>query len=73
MGISGDTLRAARERLGESQAAFADRFGVNQSTIHRWETEGPPASGTARRLIERVVSDLSGPSDPASRQPEEAA
>ncbi|WP_316172452.1 helix-turn-helix domain-containing protein [Bradyrhizobium sp. SZCCHNRI2049] len=51
-------IREARERIGESQAAFAERFGVDQSTVHRWETNGPPARGPARRLIERELQAI---------------
>lgn len=51
-------LRAERERIGESQAEFAARFGVNQSTIHRWETEGVPEKGLSRTLIERVLPEI---------------
>lgn len=56
--ISGETLRAVRASLGESQTAFADRFGVDQGTVSRWETDGPPESGPAAKLIERVLSEL---------------
>lgn len=59
MEITGNALRLARERVRETQAVFAARFGVNQSTIHRWECEGPPETGTARKLIEQVMSALS--------------
>lgn len=33
-----DELRAIRETLGLSQAAFAKLVGVTQPTIWRWET-----------------------------------
>jgi DNA-binding transcriptional regulator YiaG len=49
-------IREAREKVGESQAAFGARFGVDQSTIHRWETDGPPSRGPARKAIERELS-----------------
>lgn len=58
--ITSEAIKTARERAGESQARFAERFGVNQSTIHRWETDGPPSSGTARKMLEQVVSQISG-------------
>ena len=53
-------IRALRERLGESQAAFGDRFGVDQSTIHRWETKGCPRRGPARRMIDDLVAEHCG-------------
>lgn len=58
MSITGETIKAAREALKETQAAFAERFGVNQSTIDRWESKGPPGKGTASRAIERVLSEV---------------
>lgn len=50
----------ARHRIGESQTAFAARFGVNQSTLDRWETR-VPAHGAARKLIERVLNEMVAP------------
>lgn len=58
MRITGELLRATRARLGESQTTFAGRFGADQATISRWETEGPPDRGMAAKLIERVLVDL---------------
>ena len=51
-------LKAARERLTESQAVFAARFGVDQSTLHRWETDGPSDRGPAKTLIEKTLYEL---------------
>lgn len=59
--LSRDALKTARLQLGESQAAFGRRFGVDQSTIQRWEAKGPPKRGTAAMTIERVLTDLSIP------------
>lgn len=56
--VSTDDIRAARERLGESQSAFGERFGVDQSTVHRWETAGIPARGTTRIAVEKILSEL---------------
>lgn len=58
MSITPEMVKAAREKLGESQAAFAARFGVYQTTVHRWETEGPPSRGAAGKAIERVLSEI---------------
>lgn len=51
-------IRGARERVGESQAAFAERLGVDQSTIHRWETIGPPRHGPARKALEKEIAAI---------------
>lgn len=58
MSITPEMVKAARDKLGESQAAFAERFGVYQTTVHRWETEGPPARGAAGKAIERVLAEV---------------
>lgn len=47
-----------RERLKESQAAFATRFGVNQSTVHRWEEGNPPQKGPASILLKSLMAQL---------------
>lgn len=39
-----------RASLGETQMEFAERFGVNQSTVCRWEN-GEEPSGPALILI----------------------
>jgi DNA-binding transcriptional regulator YiaG len=59
MMLSAAAIRATREQLGENQAKFAKRFGVNQCTISRWETEGLPTKGVAK-LIERAIRELRG-------------
>jgi len=53
-----DDIRLARENAKESQAQFAQRFGVDQSTIHRWETDGPPARGPAGMAIDQILKDM---------------
>ena len=56
--VTGDNIKTARERLGESQDEFARRFGVDQSVISRWETYGLPKKGAAQALAERVLAEL---------------
>lgn len=54
-------LRYVRtEVLKESQTAFAERFGVDQSTVARWESEGLPSRGTAKKAVEKFLADLDG-------------
>lgn len=59
--VTADAVKSARERLGESQEAFAKRFGVDQSTVHRWETDGVPQRGTTPMAVERVLAELRSP------------
>ena len=51
-------LKALRKHLGETQLIFAARFGVDQATIHRWETDGIPDVGAARVAVERFAQDF---------------
>lgn len=51
-------IKETRLALGESQGKFAQHFDVDQSTIHRWETDGPPETGPTRKLIEIVMAGL---------------
>jgi DNA-binding transcriptional regulator YiaG len=53
--ISPKKIKKARVELEESQAVFGQRFGVDQSTIHRWENENPPR-GTALKLLEQFFA-----------------
>ena len=55
--ITAAHIRTAREKLDESQLEFGRRFGVDQSTISRWE-QGPPTKGPIRILIEYVLAEL---------------
>ena len=45
-----------RKSLGAPQAAFAERFGVNQSTVSRWE-DGEEPSGPALVLLTQLESE----------------
>lgn len=56
--ISPEQIKAARESVHESQAAFARRFGVDQSTIHRWETEGLPDRGPSQIAVQHVLAEI---------------
>jgi len=38
--IDGHVVKNLREALGETQTAFANRFGVGQPTIFKWERDG---------------------------------
>ncbi|HUF66461.1 MAG TPA: helix-turn-helix domain-containing protein [Gemmatimonadaceae bacterium] len=45
-------VRRVRERLGLSQAVFADLIGASASTIRAWERGARQPSDMARRLLE---------------------
>jgi transcriptional regulator with XRE-family HTH domain len=54
--MTSEDIKSARAELGESQAEFARRFGVAQSTVHRWETRG--IDNITRLAIESVLSKI---------------
>lgn len=56
--LTGDRLREIRHERRETQAEFAKHFEVDQSTIARWENEGPPTDGPFRRLLELGLEKL---------------
>lgn len=59
--LTASDIRQARGRLGESQTEFGTRFGVDQSTIHRWETDGLPDRGVTRMAVERMLGEIAPP------------
>ena len=54
-------IKSLRSRLRESQAVFGERFGVDQTTVHRWETNGLPDRGAARTAVERFANEMPVP------------
>lgn len=56
--LTGADVRRARDLARESQAEFGARFGVDQSTAHRWETDGPPRRGPGRVALQREVEAI---------------
>jgi DNA-binding transcriptional regulator YiaG len=56
--LTGAEIKRVREALDESQQTFGNRFGVDQSTVHRWEEYGPPARGAALKSLERTLPEL---------------
>lgn len=65
--VTANKIKTARVNLGESQQAFAQRFGVSQPTIHVWETVGPPKGGAAYKALEMVLTTLA-PAEPQTEQ-----
>ena len=51
-------IKRHRERVGETQATFARRFNVNQTTISRWETGELAIEGIALVAVEYVLAEL---------------
>jgi transcriptional regulator with XRE-family HTH domain len=61
-GISlGELLRRTRRARGQSQQDVADLFGVNQSTVAKWERGDPPAVeriGGIAEYLERPKAEV---------------
>jgi len=58
MTITAEAIREARDRLGETQWEFADRIGINQATVSRWEAGALPKKGVAQALLRRIMEDI---------------
>ncbi|HEX2052853.1 MAG TPA: helix-turn-helix domain-containing protein [Actinomycetota bacterium] len=59
MGLFDRTVRARREELGLGQGALAERVGVTQQTISRWESgEIVPPPKRLSRLAEALDLDV---------------
>lgn len=56
--VTAEEVKKTRAALGESQDTFGERFGVDQSTIHRWETETPPSRGLVPKALRELVDDV---------------
>lgn len=66
--ISAEQIKKARQSLGESQATFGARFGVDQSTVHRWETDAAPRRGPALLALKGLLADLDAQSQGVAAQ-----
>ena len=49
--------RQAREALGLSRRQFADKLGVNATTVYRWEAHRVKPIPILRRAIRGLLSD----------------
>jgi phage repressor protein C with HTH and peptisase S24 domain len=49
-------IKALREALGESQTAFAHRFGVEQASVSRWERETSPVQRKFQKQMAEIAN-----------------
>jgi DNA-binding transcriptional regulator YiaG len=56
--ITAKQIKLARTKLGETQVKFAQRLGVDQSTVHRWETAGPPSTSYAQQFLTEKLAGM---------------
>jgi DNA-binding XRE family transcriptional regulator len=73
--LTGEEIRFLRKWFGWSGADFAERFGVQRSTVHRWEhdeTQMPSAAEMMLRVIAKhevpIESYAELVSEPAASQ-----
>jgi transcriptional regulator with XRE-family HTH domain len=62
-------IRATRRALGLSQAGLADKLGLNQATISRFETGNLPIDERTKLAIEAIAARAPKP----SRKPADAS
>jgi len=53
--ITTEQIKELRAQLGVSQAVFANRLGVTQPTIHRWEKNGVPADQRTQAFLREAL------------------
>lgn len=56
--ITAAEIKEARKAVGESQAEFCARLGIDQSTLSRWEEKGPPDHGPTQIAIAGVIAQI---------------
>ncbi len=58
--LSGETIKALRDRLDETQVEFARRFDIDQGTVSRWESgeQRHPTSGLSGMAFAHVIRQI---------------
>ena len=68
---SGELIRSARLRAGLSQGELAERLGMPQSSIARWEVDSvEPGLSKVRRILRACGFDVSLSLIPFERDPD---
>jgi transcriptional regulator with XRE-family HTH domain len=55
--MDGEELKAARARLGFTQAQLAAELGVHAMTVSKWETGQRGIPEPVARLVQRLVAE----------------
>jgi DNA-binding XRE family transcriptional regulator len=56
--MTGAEFKGLREKMRLSQKDLAERLGVTETTIYRWETEKAPISKAVELAIKQVRAEL---------------
>lgn len=56
--ISAESIKRVRDRLAETQEQFAERLGIDQATLSRWEAGRVPTRGPTFLWLQRVLADI---------------
>jgi DNA-binding transcriptional regulator YiaG len=56
--VTAKQIRITRERMGESQGKFAERFKVARTTIINWERRGPPKTSYAQQFVSEKLAAM---------------
>ena len=56
--ITAGSIKRVRDRLAETQAQFAERIGIDQATLSRWEGGKVPTRGPTFLWLQRVLDDI---------------
>jgi DNA-binding transcriptional regulator YiaG len=66
--ITADRIKSVRAARQETQGEFGAHFGVDQATIHRWESKGITERGVTAMAVERVLAELPPKSAPSEQE-----
>jgi DNA-binding transcriptional regulator YiaG len=56
--VSPKTIRRVRDALNETQEQFAQRIGIKQSTLSKWESGGAPIRYNQALLLQRILAEI---------------
>lgn len=61
--LTAETIRAVRQRLGLTQAQFAERLGCSTQAVSFWERGARTPTGLYARAVRRLLA-LAPPEEP---------
>jgi DNA-binding transcriptional regulator YiaG len=67
--LTGETIRALRERYGETSRQFGRRFNVSGAYISGWETGGQPVPQKHHEKLLRMLRKVDAPEPPVAARP----